>query len=427
MTHSQIKRRRSLIKFRKITVASVIIGCLSALLAVTLKHLTDQYEHRLFTQASLHPWLFVLLPFIGLGLISLLREYLFEKKPNKGITEIFECTQSKKKNLPAYKIPSHFFNGFLTVVFGGSTGIEVSTVVASAAVGSVVQQKANFFREYKTELICAGVAAGITALFNSPLAGIFFAYEVISRKISKTFAWAVAVAIACTSVLLYYLAEPRLFDINPTGWHYRAVPYWLILGILAALLSIYLTRCVLFFKSRFQPINARQRMVIGGAILSLSLLAFPALYGDGYHALKTMFITPTTTLTLPVVCATLGVLLLKPIVTSATLASGGDGGVFAPSLFLGAFLGWLSAMCANAFFDADVVPLNFMLVGMAAVLSASIHAPLTAVFLVCGLTGNYILFVPILGVSLLSKYVAKAVYPHTVYSIHKIAAQAPSR
>jgi CIC family chloride channel protein len=112
----------------------------------------------------------------------------------------------------------------------------------------------------------------------------------------------------------------------------------------------------------------------------------------------------------------IGILVLKPIVTSITLASGGDGGVFAPSLFIGAFLGLLLASVLNTFFQVHVIPVNFMIIGMAAVLSASIHAPFTAIFLVCGLTNDYTLFFPILAVSLISKYTAKMIYPYTVYS-----------
>jgi chloride channel protein, CIC family len=419
MEHSQIKNYLSLIKLRKIAIAATIIGFMSALLAVTLKHVTEQYESKFFTQASQSVWLMLLFPLVGLSLIYLLRQYLFEKKPNKGITEIFESTNSKTKNLPAYKIPSHFFNGFLTVVFGGSTGIEVSTVVASAAIGSVAQQKANFFREYKTELICAGVAAGITALFNSPIAGLLFTYEVISRKISKVFALATLIAVTVASVLIYTLNEQPLFAIQITGWHYRALPYFLLLGILAGLHSIYLTRCVLFFKKRFSKIEQQRKILTGAAILSTALLVFPQLYGDGYHAIKEVLLAPQQALTTSFAITIIGLLLLKPIVTSATLASGGDGGVFAPSLFIGAFLGLILAVSVNAFFGAAVIPVNFMIIGMAAVLSASIHAPFTAVFLVCGLVGDYMLFFPILAACLISKYTAKAIYPHTVYTFSK--------
>jgi CIC family chloride channel protein len=112
----------------------------------------------------------------------------------------------------------------------------------------------------------------------------------------------------------------------------------------------------------------------------------------------------------------IGILILKPIVTSATLFSGGDGGVFAPSLFIGAFLGLFIALLLNTYLNANIIPVNFMVIGMAAVLSASIHAPFTAIFLICGLTNDYTLFVPILAVCLISKYTAKMIYPYSVYS-----------
>ena len=145
-------------------------------------------------------------------------------------------------------------------------------------------------------------------------------------------------------------------------------------------------------------------------VLSISLFAFPQLYGEGYHAIKGIFGNSTEIpLTLTLALTFIGILILKPIVTSITLASGGDGGVFAPSLFIGAFLGLLLASVLNTFFNLHVIPVNFMIIGMAAVLSASIHAPFTAIFLVCGLTNDYTLFLPILVVCLISKYTAKMI------------------
>ena len=158
------------------------------------------------------------------------------------------------------------------------------------------------------------------------------------------------------------------------------------------------------------------RIVLGSIILSISLFIFPQLYGEGYHAIKGLILTHNLPLSISLLLPFIGILFLKPIVTSATLASGGDGGVFAPSLFIGAFLGLLTASILNTYLNADVIPINFMIIGMAAVLSGSIHAPFTAIFLVCGLTNDYTLFVPILGVCLISKYTAKKVYPFTVYT-----------
>ncbi|MBK0369202.1 chloride channel protein [Flavobacterium agrisoli] len=415
---AQIKKNHQLIKFKKLVIVSILIGFLSALLGLTLKKATEYYEEIFFHQATVNPWLYVLFPVFGLSVIYFLRLYMFKKKENKGIKEVFESTQSKSKNLPSYKIPSHTINGLLTVIFGGSTGIEVSTVVATATIGSVAHEKENVFRQYKTELICAGVAAGITALFSSPIAGLLFAYEVISNKVTRAFIISNLVAVSLAYGLLAILNEEPLFAVSITTWHLRAIPYFILLGILAGINSVYLTRCVLFFKSRFAKIEVHYyKILLGSLVLSISLFVFPQLYGEGYHAIQSIVNTQAnSTLTLTLAITFIGILILKPIVTSITLASGGDGGVFAPSLFIGAFLGLLLSLFLNTFFHANIIPLNFMVIGMAAVLSASIHAPFTAIFLVCGLTNNYTLFVPILVVCLISKYTAKRIYPKTVYT-----------
>jgi CIC family chloride channel protein len=415
---AQIKKNHQFIKFRKLVIVSILIGFLSAFLGISLKKITEYYEEIFFHEVSVNPVFYIIFPVFGLSVIYFLRQYLFKKKENKGIKEVFESTKSSSKNLPSYKIPSHFINGLLTVIFGGSTGIEVSTVVATATIGSVAQQKENVFRQYKTELICAGVAAGVTALFSSPIAGILFALEVISRKVTRAFIISNVIAVSIAFGLLTILKEEPLFAVSITTWHLKAIPYFILLGILAGINSVYLTRCVLFFKSQFGKIDTHYyKIILGSAVLSISLFVFPQLYGEGYHAIKGIFAhSSELPLTITLAFTFVGILLLKPIVTSITLASGGDGGVFAPSLFIGAFLGLLLASILNTFFHADVIPVNFMIIGMAAVLSASIHAPFTAIFLVCGLTNDYTLFFPILVVCLISKYTAKMIYPHTVYT-----------
>ena len=415
---SKIKKNYTFITIQKLVIVSLVIGLLSAFLAISIKRITEYFQKIFFHQAENHTIYFLVFPFVGLSLIYFLRLYLFNKKENKGIKEIFESTNSKSKNLPSYKIPSHFINGILTVIFGGSTGIEVSTVVATATIGSVAHQKESFFKKYKIELIAAGIAAGITALFCSPIAGILFSLEVITKKASRVFFLTTIVAVLITLGLLEILNEPPLFAIEVTTWHYHAIPYFILLGILAGMHSVYLTKCVLFCKAQFSKINVHYyKILLGVAILSISLFFLPELYGDGYHAMKNiLFSKEEIPLTLSYTLVLLGLLILKPIVTSVTLASGGDGGVFAPSLFLGAFLGFFVALILNMFFDAQVIPINFMILGMAATLSASIHALYSALFLVCAIVNDYTLFFPILLICLVSKYTAKMIYPYNVYT-----------
>lgn len=414
---SEIKKNHRSIIFQKLVVASILIGFLASFLAISLKKITEYYETIFFFKSSNSPWLLLVFPIFSLSVIYFLRIYLFKRKSNKGIKEVFEVTQNKNKNLPLYKIPSHFINGLITVAFGGSTGVEVSTVVATATIGSIAQQKENTFRTYKSELIGAGVAAGITALFGSPIAGILFVIEVISKKTTKVFFLTNGIAVLISFALLSLLDEKPLFAIEHMSWNYHAIPYFILLGILAGMNSVYITKCVIFFKSTFAKLSHDYyKVLIGSVILSVSLLFIPQLYGDGYHAVEEVLHSEIP-LTVSMLVTVLAILFLKPIITSVTLASGGDGGVFAPSLFIGAFLGFLLATILNSYFNAQVIPLNFMIIGMAAVLSASIHAPFTSLFLVCGVTGNYTLFLPLLGVCLIAKYTSKFIYPYTVYSI----------
>lgn len=402
---------------KNVIIASLLIGFLASFLALSLKRITEHFESALFSKASTLPIYYLLFPFVGLTIIYFLRKYLFKNKENKGIKEIFECLSSTSKKLPLYKIPSHFINGLLTVIFGGSTGIEVSTVVASAAIGSVAQQKAGFLNRHKTPLICAGVAAGITALFSSPIAGILFALEVISRKVTKLFLITTILAVSVASSVIYFIDEPTLFSITITTWHLHAIPYFILLGILAGLNSVFLTKSVLFIKSQFSKFkNPFYKIAFGALLIGSGIYFFPVLYGDSYHGVKELLLHPNTAFSLSFFISIIGILILKPLLTSITLASGGDGGVFAPSIVIGAFLGLFVATFVNTFFNADVIPINFIVIGMAAVLSASIHAPFTALFLVCGISNDYTLFLPILLVCLISKYVAKFIYPFTVYS-----------
>lgn len=418
---TQVKKHFVFIKYQKLIIAALIIGFLSAFLAISLKRGTEHYEELLFNQASKNNLLLFIFPLIGLAIIAVLRYYLFNKKTNKGIKEIFETTEKRKNSLPIYKIPSHFINGLFTVIFGGSTGIEVSTVVASATIGSITQQKENVLNRHKVELICAGVAAGITALFFSPFAGFLFAYEVISKKISKIFVILTTTAISISVFICLLLDERPLFHVTVKEWHWKAFPYFILLGIIAGMNAVYLTKTVLFIKEKFTTFKrSSTKIIISALFISIGLFILPQLYGDGYHAIKESLANSNNlVLTFPIFITILSIIIFKPIITSLTLAGGGDGGVFAPSIFIGGFIGLLLAVVLNTFFNTNVIPLNFMIIGMGAMLSASIHAPFTAIFITCGLINDYSLLLPILVTCLVAKYVSKTIYPFTVYSFSK--------
>lgn len=414
MERKKIKQQH----YFKLTIASLFVALLSSALALCLKHLTEFFQHLIFNSVNdYNAILFIFLPTIGITAIYFLRKYLFKNRRNKGITEIYKTIDQRKDHLPLYKIPSHFFNGFLTVIFGGSTGIEVSTVVASAAIGNASYEREFSAKMYKKELVCAAVTAGVAILFTSPLAGWLFAMEVIARKINRTLALSCTVAAALAWVCLFLFNEPKLLPYVVTNWEIHAIPFFILLSALGGLLAVYFTFLVTRMKPLFAKIaNNFLRVNLGALAIGLMILYFPSLYGDSYHGLKEILHTSISNQTTPLLLL-LALLLLKPLAASLTLGAGGDGGVFAPSIVAGAFLGLLFALFFNAYFDTNLVPLNFAMVGAAATLSAALFAPLTAVVLICGLLPNgEALFLPILMSCFIAQFFAKKILPYNVYT-----------
>lgn len=397
----------------------MIVGLASALLAFTLKHLTEFFEHYFFNFVhNKYAVLFIILPSIGITAIYFLRKYLFQNRKNKGITEIYKTLDQRKDHLPLFKIPSHFFNGFLTVIFGGSTGIEVSTVVATATIGNYAYEKEFSARMYKRELICAGVVAGVAILFTSPLAGFLFAMEVIARKTRKS------LIIACTSSALISWLFIELFDserilsTKVEDWNYHAIPFFLVLSILGGMLSVYFTLLVTRMKKLFSTISSNFiRVNLGAIAVGTLIFFFPTLYGESYHGLREVLNNPLESVSAIPVLFLLAVAVLKPLAASLTLGAGGDGGVFAPSIVAGAFLGLMVAYIGNTYFGMVLIPVNFALLGAAVTLSASLYAPFTSVVLICNLLPDgYILFVPILICCFISHQFAKKLLPYNVYT-----------
>ena len=397
----------------------MMVGLASALLAFTLKHLTEFFEHYFFNFfQNRYMVLFIILPSIGITTIYFLRKYLFQNRKNKGITEIYKTLDQRKDHLPLFKIPSHFFNGFLTVIFGGSTGVEVSTVVATATIGNYAYEKEFSARMYKRELICAGVVAGVAILFTSPLAGFLFAMEVIARKTRKSLIIACASSALISWLFIELFDSARILSTKVEDWNYNAIPFFLVLSILGGILSVYFTLLVTRMKKLFSNIsNNFIRVNLGAIAVGTLIFFFPILYGDSYHGLREVLSNPLESSSAVPVLFLLAVAVLKPLASSLTLGAGGDGGVFAPSIVAGAFLGLMVAFIGNNYFEMNLIPVNFALLGAAVTLSASLYAPFTSVILICNLLpAGYILFVPILICCFISHQFAKKLLPYNVYT-----------
>jgi len=402
----------------KLVLVAVLVAVCCSVLAYSLKHLTEFFQEKLFhTVGKINTVLYIFLPTVGITAIYFLRKYFFKKRKNKGLTEIFKTLDQRKDHMPLFKVPSHFFNGFLTLVFGGSTGIEVATVVATGTVGNQAYKNEFSANMYKRELICSGVAAGVSVLFANPLVGGLFAIEVVARKTRKTVLISTTVAALVSWLFIYLFDNTSFFHYELSGWNWYAVPYFIGLSILAGLVAVYFTLIATRIKKIFSGITNNFIQVNSGALsVGILLFFFPFLYGDSYESMKGFVESSFNAENLSILLL-FALILLKPLAASLTLGAGGDGGVFGPSIVTGALLGLFVAHFCNQFWDTGLIPMNFVLIGIAATLSATIYAPFTALILACSLTPNgYVLFFPLLAGSFISLYVSKKLLPYNVYT-----------
>lgn len=368
--------------------------------------------------------LLIFLPSMGITTIYFLRKYFFQNRKNKGIKEIYTTLQTRKDHLPFFKIPSHYINGFLTVIFGGSTGVEVSTVVATATVGNQTYKYLPAASAYKTEMICAGIIAGVTVLFGSGIGGFLFAFEVIARKYNKSLLLSGISSMIVAQIFVFFFDPRPLFTFEVQQWHWQAIPFVVILGLIGGIFALYFTKIVIYAKTFFEGIkNNFVRVNLGAITVGIFIFFLPVLYGDSYHGLgKLLENSAHNSLNLAYFMTLVLLIFIKPLAASLTLGAGGDGGVFAPSIVTGAFLGLFFAQFCNHYLGTHLIIINFALFGAAAMLSAAIHAPFTAMFIISIIVpSGYLLLIPLLVTGFISKTLAKKIYPYNVYTYKEVA------
>lgn len=400
-------------------LSSILVGLSSGLAAVTLKYFVHSIESfvNYYGNHFEEFLLFALFPLIGILLTVLYIRYVLKDQFKKGTAEIV-YTIVKKSSLMEYaNMYSHMITSALTVGFGGSTGLESPMVSTGSAIGSNFGRKYNLSYKDRTILLACGASAGIAAAFNSPIAGVLFAVEVLLTDVSATAFIPLIISAACGALLSKIILQEGVilsFSLQQP-FNYHNVPHYIILGILAGFLSLYYARMFTWVESKMRVVkNIWYRVVIGGLLLFVLLILFPPLFGEGYETIKVLStLHPEELINASVlrnfihtdmqVLVFLGALmLLKTIAAAITIGSGGNGGSFGPSLFVGAYLGFVFSRLVNMMGFVQIPETNFTLVGMAGILSGVFYAPLTAIFLIAEITGGYELMIPLMIVSALS-------------------------
>ncbi len=416
-----------------IIILSAFVGVFASLGAVTLKsavHFFQKESKYIFDLMNV-PSLYFFLPFFGIIISLLFIKILFKNKFTRGLSNIIYSIIRKKSDIPSGEIFSHLLTSSATVGTGGSVGLEAPIVIIGASIGSNVAKEFKLNYHNKTLLLACGSAAGISAIFNSPIAGVIFAFEVLLPDISISSFIPLLLASAISSVVSKLLYSGQIFYFVSQGWNVYDIPFYILLGLLTGFISLYIKKVTLYFEKhtdkKFFNLN---KTIIGGLILCLLIFIFPPLFGEGYSTViyllngketsilsfGSYFIKNKIDLKFLIIISSLLIIFLKAIATSLTLYAGGNGGIIAPSLFTGAITGFVFSYSINQSSFIQLNQPNFIVVGMAGILTGVLHAPLTGIFLIAEVTGGYKLIVPLMIVTSLSFFISKYFDKYSVYT-----------
>ena len=426
-------RIRYLSGHRFLYVLSAFVGLGVGLAAVIIKNLVHYIRVVLQNgfQGDYSQYYIFALPVVGITLTVLFIKYINKRPVGHGIPGVLFSISKNNGIIRSHNLYSSIITSALTVGFGGSVGLEGPTVATGGAVGSNIGRALKLNYKEVTLLISCACAGALSAIFKAPIAGIVFALEVIMLDLTM---WAViplliaSATAALTSYLL--LGQNVLYQFNLTEQFDMGQIHWyLLLGAIVGLLSVYFTKCYIWITSIFEKFESRwKRLLVAGGILGVIIFFFPPLYGEGYEVVNqelrgeffhlfdnTFFEGWTQSFALLAIYMLL-LIGLKVVATTLTFSAGGIGGIFAPTLFIGANTGLLFGMVLNQVgFDVSIS--NMALVGMAGMIAGVVHAPLTAIFLIAEITGGYELFFPLMLASTISYGTTRYFVKNSVYTV----------
>lgn len=413
------------------------VGLFAALAAYILHTLIHTIQHLLSSAfATNHVnWYYLVCPVIGILLTMLFVRYVVRDNISHGITRILYAISSKQGRLPRHNMWSSVVASAITIGFGGSVGAEAPIVLTGSAIGSNLARLFRLDNKTIYMLVGCGASAAIAGIFKAPIAGLVFTIEVL--MIDLTMASLLPILISCVTATCFtyvLVGDTSLFSFTLTDpWPVERVPANLLLGITCGLVSLYFIRSMTFCENIYGRLKQRPyvKWIMGGLVLSTLIFLFPSLYGEGYGGINILLNGKTAAEWDDVMAHSWFeghsewliiylalVVVTKTVATASTNGGGGCGGTFAPSLFVGAFAGFLFARLWNSYGMSIYAPENnFALLGMAGVMSGVMHAPLTGVFLIAELTGGYHLFIPLLIVSTVSYLTIYIFEPHSIYGM----------
>ena len=383
-------------------------------------------------------FLYLIYPAIGIILATLFVKYVVKDNISEGVTRVLYAMSRTNSRIRGHNCWSSVVGGATTIGFGGSVGPEAPIVLTGAAIGSNIGKLARLNYKNITLLLCCGAGAALAAIFKAPITGVVFVLEILMLDITIGSVTPLLIAsLSATTLALMLRGFDPILPVTLSGadkFELAQIPMFIILGVLCGLMSFYFTSVNSAVGRLFRRIDSQyKKWAVGGVLIGVLIFIFPPLYGEGYEAMTALMRGEThslfdnslffkfSSIEWVVILFVVATMLFKVVAMAATNSAGGVGGTFAPSLFVGSFIGALTALVFNIIFrwlgiDMQLSIVSFTLVGMAGVMAGVMNAPLTSIFLIAELSNGYELFIPLMITASISFALDYYLNPDSIYT-----------
>ena len=389
-----------------VVILSLFVGVMAGLAAMVLKWLIHFISSILtsFVNPDTGNWLYIIYPCLGILIACWYVRYVVKDNISHGVTRVLYSISQNKSRLKPHNMYTSVVASSITIGFGGSVGAEGPIVFTGAAIGSNIGQAFRLSPRVLMILVGCGAAAGIAGIFKAPIAGMLFTLEVLMLDLTTVTVMPLLISSITAASVAYIFTgyDLEFFFAQSEPFLMERVPFFIALGILCGIISLYFTRVMIMMETFFKKKLLRQwqKTLVGGLVLASLVFLFPPLYGEGYGSINSLlngdpgsivtgspFYSGRSDVWFIIIYIAL-IIALKGFATSATNGGGGVGGTFAPSLYLGCMTGFFFAFLLNNLgFGMELSVKNFALMGMAGVMSGVMHAPLMGIFLTAEMTG----------------------------------------
>jgi CIC family chloride channel protein len=404
---------------RMILVAACI-GVMSGLAIIVFREAVDLVHEVIFVwgyeileigEGGWRRFLLPLLPMTGAVLLIPLSLAFPGRVNGYGFNNFLRRVNLENGVIRARNIFIKIISTALTIGSGNSAGVEGPIAQIGGALGSQVGQRFRVSGKRMKVYIAAGCAGGIAGIFNAPLAGMFFAAEIVllgTYEISSFSALVISSALSTVVSRAYYGTVPAFPIPDYTIVNaFVEIPLYTVMAVIVGVTAVLHIRFFYLVRDRFQrlPLHDQAKPILGALIVGCIAIFFPQVMGNGYDYIAKALAGDT------LVWRMMVLVFLKSLATAITLGSGGAGGVFAPALFIGAVLGGAYGGIVHHFLPAYTATAGaYATVGIGAFLAATTHAPLTAIFLLFEMTGNYMIIIPVMLVAVLGTVTSSWLY-----------------